>query len=228
MRISVWLALALLLFSALPTSAAAPRPKRQVIDYVFLIDTSGSMAGLPRGSGNNIIYPKLVALLKDFVADVGEGSNIFINNFDSGVKKTRLFRINGEEDIPRVQGYIGALKFNGNNTWLYSSLSKVIDQMAAYRRKHRDVDHLVLYYVYTDGEDNQRGGPSLKSVMDKYRRMRGKKDWLFFVNLGLRLKPAQVATSRRASASATFPKRPASSTRSSSSRRASRSSISEI
>ncbi len=188
-RILCFLITILLLFPVL----AYPQPKKQIIDYVFLLDTSGSMVGLPKGSGNTVIFPKVKSAINDYLNTIQSPANIFIYPYDEGLHDLKRFKIDNKSDIRQVQSHITNLKAEGNNTWIYRSLADTIDKMEEFRNNHPNENHIVRIFLYTDGKDTDyKGQYNIKSVMEHYQLKRGEYDWwLFYSTLGLELPKAE-------------------------------------
>jgi len=190
-RVLFFLTIILLLFPVL----ASPQQKKPIIDYVFLLDTSGSMVGLPKGSGNVVIFPKVKSAINDYLDTIKPPANIFIYPYDEGLHDSKNFKINNKLDITKAQDYITNLKAEGNNTWIYRSLANTIDRMEEFRNSHPNEKHIVRMFLYTDGKDTDYNGPyNIESVMEHYQLKRGEHDWwLFYSTLGVELPKQEKA-----------------------------------
>lgn len=185
---------AFLAFAGMPAAhAAGPRPKRQVIDYVFLIGADESMNGLPHGSGNPIILPRVKDVVKGFLADAAPGSNVLVTTFDARPGAMKTFRVRDSDDVARVQKVVDSLQTTGDESRPFAALSKAVDRMALTRRQHPSEEHVAFFFVYADSASDEAGAPA---VLRKYQKQRGKKDWLFFTLLGENLKQATAGALR--------------------------------
>lgn len=159
----------------------------QGFDYVFLLDTSGSMMGKPAGSGNLVIFPRVKEAISEFLDDIEPGANVFIYPFDKGIHDARRFEIKDRSDIQDVKDYIDSLPAEGSYTWIYRSLKDAIDRITSFRSE----GHVVLISLYTDGLDNDRSKKyTMADVMKYFRLRRGDHDWLYYCTLGVKL-PAE-------------------------------------
>lgn len=159
-----------------------------IFDYVFLLDTSGSMVGEPEGSGNPVIFPEVKEKIGEFLEDIEPGTNIFIYPFDEGIHDAKRFEIREKNDIQKVQIYIDNLEAKGLNTWIYRSLKDAIDRITNFQTE----DHVVITYLYTDGLDTDRTKRySMKDIMKYFDLKKGEQDWLYYCTLGVELPPEE-------------------------------------
>ncbi len=166
---------------------ASSQQNTQISDYVFLLDTSGSMVGLPDGSGNVVIFPEVKSTINAYLQkNIEPPANVFIYPYDAGVHDPKMFKIEKKSDVANIQDYITNLRAEGNETWIYRSLAKTIGEMKEFREKHPNEKHIVKIFLYTDGKDTERNGPhTMKSVMKDYSLKRGEHDWwLYLCTLG--------------------------------------------
>jgi len=171
---------------------------RIVYDYVFVLDTSGSMVGKPEGSGHAVIFPKVKANINKFLENIAIGSNVFIVTFDEGVRSTKHFHIRTEKDIVSAQKYINNLKAVGQNTWIYRSLIKVMDLIYSFKID-QGKKHIQVIYLYTDGLDNDRSGKyTMKDIVETFNLKKGEHDWLYYCTLGVKLPEKDRITLNRA------------------------------
>ncbi|MBC8358626.1 MAG: VWA domain-containing protein [Candidatus Aminicenantes bacterium] len=162
--------------------------EKLIFDYIFLLDTSGSMVGKPPGSGNIVIFPRVIEAINEFLADIEPPANVFVYPFDEGLHDTRMFAVTTKEDIAQVQDCIKSLSVEGVNTWIYRSLANAVDRINEFKQGRPDEEHIVIMYLYTDGRDNDRQGPyTMETVIKHFQIKRGKDDWLFYSTLGVEL-----------------------------------------
>lgn len=163
-----------------------------LIDYVFLIDATGSMEGFPQWSGNAIIFPKVKKRINEFLEDMEIGSNILIYTFTEGVNdKWKYFTIKTMDDIIEAQNYINNLAvIRHTQTWIYYSLNECIDKVKEFRSEDSK-EHIVIIYLFTDGKDNSPGKYSMKDIIDKFEGMKEEFDsrWdsLYYYSLGVKI-----------------------------------------
>lgn len=167
--------IALLVGGAVTASAQETRGT----DYVFLVDVSFSMTGRAGGAD---VFPKVKSAINDFVARVDPGSTIFVCPFEGVIREIKKFTIKGPADIGAVQKYVASLVADGNNTAVYNSLSAMLDTVTVYRVRNKKP---VMFFVYTDGNDNVSRSWSLQTILDRFRLKRADQDWLFYTELGL-------------------------------------------
>ncbi|MGC8905250.1 VWA domain-containing protein [Thermus sp.] len=165
-------------------TASAPLPDR--FHYVFVLDTSGSMMGLGDGKGR-VIFPKVKAELKGFIERLPQESRVTLQTFDAGPGPARTFALPKEKEA--LLRYIDGLEAKGSQTYLYTTLLKVLQEVERNRRPNEAVS----IYVFTDGKDNDPAPLTMEDVARKYRVVRGPYDWLFYISLGIPA-PKEVAT----------------------------------
>jgi hypothetical protein len=151
------------------------------VDYVFLVDVSGSMAG---AGGNVNIFPKVQGAIKEFIQTLEEGSRIFFIPFEGTIRETKEFQIRGSDDIKVMEDYVTNLVPDGARTAVYNSIESALQTVERYRQEHK-AERAVYFYVYTDGEDNVSTGWTLASILRHFSLRRGNRDWLFYTELGL-------------------------------------------
>ena len=165
---------------AAPTSALPER-----FHYVFVLDTSGSMMGLGDGKGR-VIFPKVKAELKRFIERLPQESRVTLQTFDAGPGPTRTFAL--PEEKGSLLQYLDGLEAKGSQTYLYTTLLKILQEVERTRR----ANEAVSIYVFTDGKDNDPAPLTMEDVARKYEVVRGPYDWLFYISLGIPA-PQEVA-----------------------------------
>lgn len=141
--------------------------------------------------GSATIFPQVKDALKAFISEIGPGSDIYIAPFDARVHEIKRFSIQGSNDIDDARSYVDGLVASGNNTAIYNSVNEVLSSV----NSHRTVgsDRTAVYFVYTDGNDNVSTNWTLGSFLDNFNLKRGKRDWLFYSELGLPRNPAKAS-----------------------------------
>ena len=131
------------------TETASVNPT--IREYVFLIDTSGSMLwdeDHPRCT-HPPLAPKLKEEIKNFIDDLlkdlkeGEVLELCFYTFDEGIQSKTNFSIEKRGNEVDSKDYIDGLKFEGGWTHICSSLETVL-------KDYQDIDHQVTIYLYTD------------------------------------------------------------------------------
>lgn len=172
--------LAVLCSLALPSTTLG-QAKATQIDYVFLIDVSASMVGQ---AGHTNIFPTVKKTIQEFISQIQPGSNIFFFPFAERIRETKKFEINRAENITASQAYVDALVANGQTTAIFNSVEEVLRDVDQFRRQSEQL-RPVVFFVYTDGDDNVSRGWTLSSILNHFNLKRGKDDWLFYTELGL-------------------------------------------
>lgn len=124
---------------ALPDVATLPSAARAV----FVLDTSGSMVGL--GDGRADIFAGVKAAIVRYV-DERRPQQLELFTFDSGLRSRRSYSL--PADRAAFDRDMAELEADGNNTYLYRSLSEALPTLAP------DSDTLTNVFVLTDGVDN--------------------------------------------------------------------------
>ena len=182
------LALALALafgFALAPTQAQA----QSGTSYIYLIDTSGSMEGLPAGSGNAVIFPRVKEELLRHLAEMEAGEQVEILTFDEGVQVRAVFDMASPDQRQEAARFVEGLEAQGQSTWVYRS---ILDA-ARDRRAGSDAASPAVFYVFTDGVDNDPEGASMREMLEAFGELRRENDYLVYVTLGVDL-PASDST----------------------------------
>ncbi len=138
---------------------------------VFLLDTSGSMRGLGDGRAN--IFEAVKASLNQYVRQQ-RPDRVELLTFDSGVRTRQGF--DRPAGTPQWNRALGALRADGNNTYLYRSVRAALSPLKA-------GDYLTTVFVLTDGIDNDPGRVGAPQALAAFSA-RGPLDRLHYVALG--------------------------------------------
>jgi hypothetical protein len=179
------LALGVLLLFSLEAQAQQQVPT----DYVFIVDVSGSMVG--KGGAN--IFPQVKEAIKSFISEIGPGSDIYIAPFEARVRAIKRFSIQSASDINDARSYVDGLIADGSSTAIYNSVNEVLSTVNSSRAPPGN-DRTAVFFVYTDGNDNVSRDWTLGSFLENFNLKRGKRDWLFYTELGLPRNPAKAST----------------------------------
>ncbi|AFV77271.1 hypothetical protein Theos_2282 (plasmid) [Thermus oshimai JL-2] len=152
----------------------ATPPPVEAYRFVFLVDTSGSMMGL--GDGKAVIFPKVQAELVRFLKTLPPSEVVFVP-FHQGPQGERRFRL--PEELAQAVAYVQGLRATGQNTWIYRTLMSVLK--AAPPKE----GVATVYYIFTDGVDNDRQGPyRMADVVQALKLQQGPYDWVYYIALG--------------------------------------------
>lgn len=168
----------------------AQSPSEVTVDYVLVVDKSGSMRGLPAGSGNADIFADVQENLTNFVGELEPGPSIFVVPFAGGVQAMKRFDIESEADLNEVQSYVQGLEADGTNTHVYQSVLDAFEAYNEFRQSEAGQSkgrRVGVLQVYTDGQDNGPKNYAMNDVLNRFKNMRQKSDWLYYSTLGVDL-----------------------------------------
>lgn len=153
------------------------------VDIVFIIDTSGSMVGLPEGSGNRVIFPEVKQKITKYIAQIPLGSTVFIFPFDEGIHDQYQLQINTSDDAELLIRFINELKAEGKNTEIYRSLITALDYYWAYRDTQADAANIAsIFYLFTDGKDTTKF--PMSEIVSRFKMRANFSDHLYYFSLG--------------------------------------------
>jgi hypothetical protein len=161
------------------------QPPASSCDYVFLVDVSGSMAG---EVGHPNIFPSVKQAIQQFVQGLDAGSTVFFFPFDERIREMKEFRIQSDAEKSQVVEYLQSLRANGNSTAIYRSIHASLERVNDYRRGQPG-ERTIIFFVYTDGDDNVSKEWNLASILDHFNLKRGERDWLYYTELGVPSNP---------------------------------------
>jgi hypothetical protein len=172
---------------ATPAQAESP----PVFDYLFLVDTSGSMMGLGEGTPA-VILPQVKAAIVDTIGGLADGANVAILSFHQGVAAEKDFALDSTEVREAAIEYVNGLEANGTVTWVWDSLQTALKRVDALRTDGRE--HVQTILLFTDGLDNSSRGVSLADIVQQFGLLKSENEnlWLKYVTLGVDL-PEQDA-----------------------------------
>ena len=180
-KLVTFVALALLAFGAATPARAQAETE---IDYIVLLDVSGSMVGLPVDSGNPDIFGRVQESLTNFLGELDPGTTVFVAPFADGIKGFERFDIaRGAAD---AQTYISSLRATGSSTYVYSSLLAAFERYQAFREASA-APRVGVLVVYTDGKDNSPGDRTMGDVVREFGLARQENDFLYYSTLGVEL-----------------------------------------
>ena len=177
MRLSTF---AVLLSLLLPSTTLA-QSKVTRVDYVFLVDVSASMVGQ---AGHTDIFPAVKRTIQEFVSQIPPGSQVFFYPFAEKIREVRRFEIRQPEDAVAANSYTDALIADGQATAVFNSIEQALEDIKQNRKQYPE-ERTVVFFVYTDGDDNVSKKWNLAGILEHFKLERGKNDWIFFTELGL-------------------------------------------
>jgi len=185
------LALAVAFRALTAAGQQASQPAHLKIDYMFIVDVSGSMTG---AVGHTNIFPEVKKAIADFITKLDPGTTIYFVPFAEQVREIRPFVLHGPDDVAAATAYINGLDANGLNTAVYNSLRDSMQYIQTRRPAEQAAVNPIIVHVYTDGDDNVSQGLTLGSILKEYKLRKGPHDWLFYAELGLPPNPERAAT----------------------------------
>lgn len=179
-RVAWFAALAALTLNLGAVVAAADGHSRITVDYIFLVDVSGSMDGK---AGHVQIFPKVKTAVTDFLHQLEPGTSVTFIPFAEDVRQEHRFVLRSPSDVSSAVQYVNSLVADGQATAVYRSINYALEQTKQLRAQKGDAAVVVLY-IYTDGDDTI-SRISLKDILQRFNLERGEYDWLFYTELGV-------------------------------------------
>jgi PKD repeat protein len=137
--------------------ACTPAPS-WASDYVFVVDTSGSMIGPVSRAKPDIRIKVVQSALRDFCGRLPLGSRVYLMSFSTGITSELERYIRTELDRQLLYRWIDALEEEARKngaTYLCSSLRKALMIASTYAADHSGEP--VTVWALTDGGDNEPG-----------------------------------------------------------------------
>lgn len=129
------------------STVRAQGDQKIVYDYVFLIDTSGSM-----NEGNPPLFGQVITVASDFINQLPNGTNLTIITFDTTIKEFGRWQNLTSISKESIVQSLSELRANGNYTAMWDAVCAGVSEMEA--MIDDDNTHIQLLISYTDGEDN--------------------------------------------------------------------------
>ncbi len=129
-------------------------------DMVFVIDTSGSMAGDRLDSLKNALLSLTNLDSSNSFVRFHDRESLTIVNFAAGVKETKSFDFtsdNIDSQLQQVNSYVNSLNANGG-TAIYDAMQQAYK--LAQQKKDTNPDHFVSVVLLTDGENTDGSSES--------------------------------------------------------------------
>ena len=131
-----------------------------------------------RGDGKAVIFPKVQAEIIAFMKKIPPGSEVILVPFHQGPQDEARFKF--PEDREAAERYVKTLQANGQNTWIYRTLVYTLDRLPT------DPKVATVYYIFTDGKDNDKSGPyRMTDVVKRFKLKQGRYDWIYYLALGV-------------------------------------------
>lgn len=159
-----------------PPAHLTPPPQTRA---VFILDTSGSMRGV--GAGHANIFTGVKSKIAEYVAQA-QPNQVELVTFDSGLKTRHSYQLPADNEA--LQKDLQALQANGNNTYLYRSLSAALAPLEGREQ------YVTNVFVLTDGIDNDPRTSATPATALASFTGRGGLDRLLYVALGAPIPPS--------------------------------------
>lgn len=170
-----------------------------VIEYVFLIDCSGSMEwdsrliDDPQQPGNKIfLFEQIKRDILNIVKNIPESQEALIHlmPFDEKIHDSKIFAIPPAAERTwikqEIQNYLYALKANGQQTYLFSSLKQVIGEFKN-KNPSSKKRFLTTIFILSDGIDTEPDFPdNLKTAIEMFTDwvdQSTEKPWLYTLHI---------------------------------------------
>ena len=122
------------------------------IDWIFILDTSGSMNERVRSS--KPIFASVQDSLKDFIGHASDGDTITLYTFDSSVKRLlNMQRISSNLDRENLKNIIGLIKADGERTHTGEAVRDSLIKKNEIRTTSADPNRVISIVLFTDGKE---------------------------------------------------------------------------
>ncbi len=171
-------------------TAYTPFDKRCISQYIFLIDTSGSMVGLPPGSGNQNIFRKVKTQIISQLQSLPPGSHIVLMPFHRGIQDVFEIDLHSKKDVQKAINYINELRAEGQVTWIYLSLYDALQKARQLFENSKCIESCCFHPIllYTDGHDNGPPDVTLEDVLGRFQLLKSDNPYLLIVYYTLGIK----------------------------------------
>jgi len=177
--LALFCAALVLSLSGTSASASTAPPQKQVFDYIFVVDVTGSMMG--QGSGNPaVIMPQVKTAIAEQIMSFDDGATVVIVSFSKGIKASKTFVLTDANARKEAVDYVSGLKANSTGTWIYSSMLEALKES---KRIAADSpgNHMQTLLLFTDGQDNEPGKKhAFADVARAFSLQRGDTENLWF------------------------------------------------
>jgi hypothetical protein len=163
----------LLIFMFINSDAAS----EERFDYLFVVDCSGSMVGLPDSSGNAVVFPDVKRAINKFIDGIGNNSSVTILPFHRDIQGEFTIEIIDDESKSKAKEYVNNLVADGQVTWIYYSIRHAL-QKAEEMRGQDESKHVQMILLYTDGLDTGPEDLDLDDILEEFTMQRGENEFL--------------------------------------------------
>ena len=186
---------AILEYSLMMSGPSMATERDEPSAYFILVDQSTSMNEQPK---NNAISWKLskhdevTQQLADFTTSLPPESRVLVYTFARDLRKGPDVILGSDQERTTLRKFFAALKADGDRTHLWSALNQVLTDAGRFAEQNPGRPVKVL--AYSDGEDNEQGGPGLTAVLKEHQRLLKEQVKLTYVTLGFTLRSDVKAT----------------------------------
>lgn len=121
---------------------------------IIVFDITGSMVGLPAGSGSTNIWDQSINLLEKQVKSFPPNEKVTLYLFGEKLIKVGEYSTNDANTVLRVKAEVERIRTNGsfeNYTCIYRSLNDIISNI--------DTKEINTIYLFTDGKNSDNHAP---------------------------------------------------------------------
>lgn len=174
------------LMSIFLSTALAQASSKGAIDWIIVVDTSGSMRG---AGGTKNIFNQVKNSITDFVNTAQLGDTVTIYSFDKDVTlQTQNIPINSNSNRGQLKQIIASLKADGVRTHTGKAVQKALQHSALLNQRSDALGRTVSILFLTDGVEDVSGIPNPVPIPDNTILLPQQqcKPYIFFVSLGLK------------------------------------------
>ncbi len=174
------------LMSIVLSTAFAEANSKGAIDWIVVVDTSGSMGG---AGGTKNIFNQVKNSITEFVNTARLGDTVTIYSFDKDVTlQTQNIPITSNSNRGQLKQIIASLKADGVRTHTGKAVQKALQHSALLNQRSNANGRTVSIVFLTDGVEDVRGIPNPVPIPGNTTLLRQQqcKPYIFFVSLGLK------------------------------------------
>ncbi|HEX9983727.1 MAG TPA: vWA domain-containing protein [Thermoanaerobaculia bacterium] len=175
MRGKAAVAALLLLCVSLAAYAQSPLKTRGAVDWIFLVDTSGSMK-------EHAVFDDVQASLRTFINGTSPGDSVTLYSFAGDVTFKGSSDIHGDFDRNQLLAISDDLKADGKRTHLGAAISKGF-QRSEELMQRGDATRTRAIVLFTDGKEDVKGIANPISIPANAERVQKSKPFIFFVSM---------------------------------------------
>ena len=196
MRFSWFILGQLIILSFLFQPSRALSTPRRKLDLMYMVDVSGSMIGLPPGSGAKDIFPKVMEALERHIETLKPNTRVFIFTFADGpfdvdgsgdryqaIWEKEIKAETEESDKEEIKQYISGLDEDvrhpgghGAQTAIYDAMKVALKKFDELRtsyeketgRRYKD-SHVQEIILFTDGRDTKSINWDFERFLKEFR-----------------------------------------------------------